>query len=966
MVVLACCCTPKLQPAGEAQHWSELVRSQVFSHPASEPRAEQAGSFSSDTRTAVCARWLLRMSVFHLSLHWDGRVKGILLHPDALKQLQSESAAAEEESEGQTKKTKPAKLNRHQQKQSMGRITLAAARASFSLVLPLLEENSVPTSTAVVPLAYAQLAGWDAGMEVRLEHIIARRKAWNEKGILPLAHRVHAEVWPPGVGVRRQTSATAASTSHAQPFRSAPLGTALHSALLLQPFIAPSFQAHASAPVTLPSNTAEEFRILQWQGMACLVRIVRVTTLVAKDTPATDNEVDEEGADTEDSEEEVDVPFAEVDEDTEIECDVMPAAAASTASASEQSIAGVSTAIPPLFPHILPGSDSSISPSLERAEDVSVAGCFPQEWRALHQFLQNALTSHSSASASATNARSTLGFQWGIPRAMLIAASSGMGKSTFLHAFAAFLPGERFVIKRISGAALVGAASDNAVLDHYNTLRQELLSTTVSDSASFGKAGILILEDMDAIICHRSHPRHSTQLLALLERIQSTISNSPATQPLILLLSSVRSFDLVPSHFLSSGRFEAVIKFQLLTREQRRKLVKQVLTKVQEKVGLAAEDAPKQEDLDHGASASFAPSATDNKATSTSSTPLDVLSHALSAVTPGFLARDLALLVQHALLHAGLRWDKEGTERAQARLRWEDLSAGLRKTHPSQGSTSAASLQLASGENAAASALAFSAASTSSDSFPTIGGYAALKKRLSLTLFHWLHPSRIQALGLRPISGVLFTGPSGCGKSLFAGALAKQAGLNFVAVSVASVFSAYFGESERKIRALFAQAGQLAPCVLLLDHVDALAGKRDGEVEGAQGVDARVLSTLLNEMDGISRRPGVYVVGCTQHPSRLDSALMRPGRFDDVIEVNLPREQDRKEILKIIMKKVTLASDVSLDSIALATEGMTGADLCELVSKAGMNALRADPEKAESVSQRNFDDALRELTGGAA
>jgi SpoVK/Ycf46/Vps4 family AAA+-type ATPase len=273
---------------------------------------------------------------------------------------------------------------------------------------------------------------------------------------------------------------------------------------------------------------------------------------------------------------------------------------------------------------------------------------------------------------------------------------------------------------------------------------------------------------------------------------------------------------------------------------------------------------------------------------------------------------------------------------------------------------------------AAPSASAAGAGANIDDGWPLVGGYPLLKRRLALTLHHWLHPAAVSVLGLRPISGVLFHGPSGAGKSLLASCLARRAGFNFLELSVAGLFSQWLGESEAKVRAAFRQAAELAPCVLLLDQLEAMAGKRDeagndaaggGDGGGASGVDARVLSTLLNELDGVgARRAGVYVVACARRLSALDAALLRPGRFDDLVEVGLPGPADRAAILRLHARPVSLAADVDLDAVGAdpSANGLSGADLRELLSRAGMQALREDLQ-APCVRQAHLLRALAEL-----
>jgi transitional endoplasmic reticulum ATPase len=143
------------------------------------------------------------------------------------------------------------------------------------------------------------------------------------------------------------------------------------------------------------------------------------------------------------------------------------------------------------------------------------------------------------------------------------------------------------------------------------------------------------------------------------------------------------------------------------------------------------------------------------------------------------------------------------------------------------------------------------------------------------------------------------------------------------------IFSKYLGETENKLRKLFATAKRISPCIVFIDEMDAIGTKRgfDSADSGGGGVNERVLSTLLNEMDGVEGRQGVVVIGCTNRPDQIDDAMLRPGRLDQLVYVGLPTLEDRVDIIKTLMKNISVSNDIDPNELAKQTEFCTGADL---------------------------------------
>lgn len=220
------------------------------------------------------------------------------------------------------------------------------------------------------------------------------------------------------------------------------------------------------------------------------------------------------------------------------------------------------------------------------------------------------------------------------------------------------------------------------------------------------------------------------------------------------------------------------------------------------------------------------------------------------------------------------------------------------------------------------------------------------------------HPESFRRLGIRPAKGFLLYGPPGTGKTLLAKATAREAEANFIATKSSDLLSKWYGESEQQIARLFARARQVAPTVIFIDELDSLVPARGGGL-GEPQVTERVVNTILAEMDGLEELQSVVVIGATNRPNLIDPALLRPGRFDELIYVTVPDEAGRRHILGIHTKGMPLADDVDLDLLAAKTERFTGADLEDLVRRAGLMALREHID-ASQVTMAEFNRALGE------
>ena len=233
-----------------------------------------------------------------------------------------------------------------------------------------------------------------------------------------------------------------------------------------------------------------------------------------------------------------------------------------------------------------------------------------------------------------------------------------------------------------------------------------------------------------------------------------------------------------------------------------------------------------------------------------------------------------------------------------------------------------------------------------------IGGLDDVRRRIDEFLNAEDGP--LAELGIRPGRGILLYGPPGTGKTLVAKAVANQAGTNFISVSGPEMASKWLGESERAVRRIFKRAKQMAPCIIFFDEIDSIAPVR-GDADGSAW--ERVVAQLLTSMDGVEGMRGVTVMAATNRPDMIDSALLRPGRFDSLVLVGKPDRYSRRKILGIHTRKMPLY-DVDLDQLSEMTDGYVGADLEALCREAGLCAYR---EGARKVSARHFESALESL-----
>ena len=315
--------------------------------------------------------------------------------------------------------------------------------------------------------------------------------------------------------------------------------------------------------------------------------------------------------------------------------------------------------------------------------------------------------------------------------------------------------------------------------------------------------------------------------------------------------------------------------------------------------------------------------------------------------THGFVGADLAALCREAALQALRRVLKktpvDQMDSGSIRVGLPDFTGAFREVEPS--------------------ALRETVISVPNVKWAEVGGLSTVKSRL-VEAVEW--PLRYGHLfaqaGLRPSRGILLVGPPGCGKTLLAKALATESQANFVAMKGADLHSKYVGESEQRLRDIFRRARQAAPCILFFDELDAFLPAR-----GMMGLDAavseRILAQFLVEMDGIEELKGVLVLGATNRADRLDEAILRPGRFDEIVKFTPPDAMEREEILKIHLKQKPLSDEVDATYLAGLTEGWSGAELSAACNRAALLAVqRAVHGELKRMSPITREDLLQALS----
>ena len=251
--------------------------------------------------------------------------------------------------------------------------------------------------------------------------------------------------------------------------------------------------------------------------------------------------------------------------------------------------------------------------------------------------------------------------------------------------------------------------------------------------------------------------------------------------------------------------------------------------------------------------------------------------------------------------------------------------------------------------------------STTGITFNDVAGEDEAKELLTEIVDFLHNPKKYQEIGAICPKGALLVGPPGTGKTLLAKAVAGEANVPFFSMSGSEFVEMFVGMGASKVRDLFKQANEKAPCIVFIDEIDTIGKKRDNAGYGGNDEREQTLNQLLTEMDGFDASKGVVILAATNRPDSLDPALLRPGRFDRRIPVELPDLKGREEILKVHAKKVRLGDDIDFNAIARAASGASGAELANMVNEAALRAVR---ENRKFVTQADLEESIETVLAG--
>ena len=251
--------------------------------------------------------------------------------------------------------------------------------------------------------------------------------------------------------------------------------------------------------------------------------------------------------------------------------------------------------------------------------------------------------------------------------------------------------------------------------------------------------------------------------------------------------------------------------------------------------------------------------------------------------------------------------------------------------------------------------------STAGIRFADVAGEDEAKENLQEVVNYLHDPSKYESIGAKMPKGILLVGPPGTGKTMLAKAVAGESNVPFFSISGSEFVEMFVGMGASKVRDLFKQAKEKAPCIVFIDEIDAIGQKRSGGQYGGNDEREQTLNQLLTEMDGFEGHTGVIILAATNRPESLDPALTRPGRFDRRVPVELPDLKGREEILKVHAKKVALAPGIDFTTVARMASGASGAELANIVNEAALRAVRAG---RKSVTQSDLEESIEVVIAG--
>ncbi|HST74100.1 MAG TPA: CDC48 family AAA ATPase [Acetobacteraceae bacterium] len=456
-----------------------------------------------------------------------------------------------------------------------------------------------------------------------------------------------------------------------------------------------------------------------------------------------------------------------------------------------------------------------------------------------------------------------------------------------------------------SEASFFSIAGPEIMGSHYGESEQRLRD--IFQQAGQRAPSIIFIDEIDSIAPKRDEVRGEVERRIVAQLL--TLMDGLEPRQNVVVIAATNRIDAIDEALRRPGRFDREIVIGVPDQDGRRQVL-----------GIHTRGMPLGEDVD-----------------------LD----ALARTTYGFVGADISALAREAAMDAvrrilpkiNLREGIPPDVLAGLRVCRADFENALKRIQPS--------------------ALREIMIQVPNVTWEDVGGLEATREQLRDGIELPLkHPEAFRRLGIRPAKGFLLFGPPGTGKTLMAKAVARESNANFIATKSSDLLSKWYGESEQQVSRLFARARQVAPTVIFIDEIDSLVPARGGSM-GEPAVTERVVNTILAEMDGLEELQSVVVIGATNRPNLLDQALLRPGRFDELVYVPVPDQAGRLHILRIQTRDMPLGADVDLEEVSRRTQGYTGADLGDVIRRAGLLALRQDLGSA-TVGRTHFEQALKE------
>ena len=507
------------------------------------------------------------------------------------------------------------------------------------------------------------------------------------------------------------------------------------------------------------------------------------------------------------------------------------------------------------------------------------------------------------------------------PRGILLHGPPGCGKTMIANALAAEL-GVPFI--SLSAPSLVSGMSgesEKALRDHF-------------EEAKNMAPCLVFLDEIDSITPKRENAQREmekrivAQLLTCMDQLALEQTGGKA----VIILAATNRPDSLDPALRRGGRFDKEINLGVPSETVREKILR-ALTRQ-----MALSD--------------------------------DVNFRHLAKLTPGFVGADLSDLVATAGSAAIKRFlDTLKTESSYMDVDAADTPVSetvlelrrLIKRAKEPPLTEAAAILITTGDFL--TALPKIQPSSKREGFATIpdttwadiGALRPVREELLTAIVEPIRcPEKYERVGITAPTGVLLWGPPGCGKTLLAKAVANESRANFISVKGPELLNKYVGESERAVRQVFVRARSSIPCVIFFDELDALVPKRDNSLSESS---ARVVNTLLTELDGLSNREGIYVIAATNRPDIIDPAMLRPGRLETLLFVDLPEEAERVEILQTLSRNLSISFTDAVADVARACEGFSGADLESLLRRAGYAAIKRN----DSIKFEDFMTAQQKI-----